>query len=464
MHLRRLTLATFAMPLVFAACSGDDRDGVQRPDVTDSTPDQSMDGLQPGATPEMGGAGGEGTLDTGEGPGTPELQQPDTIIPLGTVENRGATCEVAPLPEGNTLPVSMTLPDPFTKLDGTRITQKSEWICRREEILQQTYKYIYGQKPPKPESVTGTVSGTEITVNIEHNGQAGSFTAGVSLPEGTGPFPAVIAFGGGGAATQMRNRGVAVINFNQGSIGGGNSGLFGQLYGANSAGNLAAWAWGASRIIDVLETDSSIIDSSRLAVTGCSFLGKAAFATGALDERIALTVPVESGIGGVPAYKLVPQIEPNPTGAGDGPEQPQHAINNGWLPSGSLVGDFGRLPVDTHEIIGLIAPRGLLILGNTGGQGQYYKNLDFRTEYATAVAGKEIFAALGYADNVTYDSRNVMHCQYNVGSDPALQANVDKFLAGGTGATGSFTTDWEGVRTEPAPFIEWTTPTLEGEL
>lgn len=449
MHSRRPSLATFAMPLVFAACSADDREGVQLPgDTLDASA-----GPGPTAAPDAGGVDG---AEAGVGPGL--------IIPIGTVENRGASCEVPPLPEGNTLPVTSTLPDPFTKLDGTRMTQKSEWICRREEILQQTYKYIYGEKPAKPESVTGTVSSTEITVNVQHNGQTRSFTAGVTLPDGTGPFPAVIAFSGGGAAPQMGNLGVAVINFDQGSIGGGNSGLFGELYGANSAGNLAAWAWGASRIIDVLEADSTIIDSSRLAVTGCSFLGKAAFATGALDERIALTVPVESGIGGVPAYKLVPQIEPNPTGAGDGPEQPQHAINNGWLPPGSLVGDYGRLPVDTHEVIGLIAPRGLLILGNTGGQGQYYKNLDFRTEYATAVAGKEIFAALGYADNVTYDSRNVMHCQYDAGSDPALQANVDKFLAGGSSATGTFTTDWEGVRTEPDEWIDWTTPSLEGEL
>jgi hypothetical protein len=495
MYPRRLVFATFAAPLLLAACSRDNRsvECVDCFDGDESTPDQvgpetPVAQSPDPTTPEMGvgDVGSSAGSDEGQNPGDAPLVQPGTgadpgadgsdpgaeapveggepLIPVGTVENRGASCVVPALPEGNTLPITTGLPDPFTRLDGTPLTAKSDWLCRREEILQQAYKYIYGAKPPKPESVTGTVSSTQVTVNVEHNGQTRSFNAAVSLPDGTGPFPAVISFGGSGAANQMQDLGVAVINFNQGAIGGGDSGLFAELYGATSAGDLAAWAWGASRIIDVLETDSSIIDSSRLAVTGCSFLGKAALAAGALDERFALVVPVESGIGGVPSYKLVPQIEPNPTGAGDGPEQPQHAINNGWLPQGSLVGDFGRLPVDTHEILGLIAPRGLLILGNTGAEGQFYKNLDFRTEYATAIAGKEIFAALGYADNISYDSRNVMHCQYSTGSDQALQASVDKFLAGGSSTTGTFTTDWEGVRTLPDQFIDWTTPTLEGEL
>jgi len=217
--------------------------------------------------------------------------------------------------------------------------------------------------------------------------------------------------------------------------------------------------------LDVIQAaDSSIIDASKLAVTGCSFLGKAAFAAGALDQRFALVMPLESGIGGVPSYKIVPVLEPNPTGAGDGPEQPQHAINNGWLPTSSLVGDFGRLPVDTHEIIGLVAPRGLLILGNTGGQGQYYKNLDFRSEHATATAGKEIFAALGVPTNISYDSRNVMHCNNTDMFTAAVEASVDRFLLGGTSTTGTFTTDWEGVRVAPDQWVDWTTPTLEGEL
>jgi hypothetical protein len=466
MHLRRLTLATFVAPILFAACSSDN---TARNNATSGGPGmQTTDTLQPG-TDNPGGApnpGVEGTPGNNEGPpivGTP--LQPGTLAPLGTVENRGSACEVPALPDGNTLPNTTTLPDPFMSLDGTRITQKSDWVCRREEILRQTFQYIYGQKPPKPDSVTGTVSNTQITVNIQHNGQDVSFNAAVSTPAGPGPFPAVISFSGSGPVQQISSMGVAVITFQQGSVGSRNTGIFAGLYPSNTAGDLAAWAWGVSRVVDVLQAaDNTVIDSSKLAVTGCSFLGKAAFAAGALDERIALTIPLESGIGGVPSYKIVPVLQPNPTNSGTGPEQPQHAINNGWLPGTSLVGQFQKLPVDTHEILGLVAPRGLLVLGNTGGNGQYYLNLDNLSEHATALAGRQIFTALGVQDNISYDSRNVMHCQNTDMFTAAVQASVGRFLLGNNATTGTFTTDWEGVRAAPDQFVNWTAPTLEGEL
>lgn len=516
MHLRRLSLMTFAAPLLFVACSSDEgardepgpafgpqapvqsTDPLQGPATTpgeqpaptpppgDGTP-TPVDGTpgntegppstdtplqpvqEPGNEPSTGtpGAGGAAPVDPGTpgAAGAPPIEPESPFVPVGTVENRGADCEVPALPPGNTLPNTNTLPDPFTRLDGTRITQKSDWICRREEILRQSFQYIYGQKPPKPDSVTGTVSNTQVTVNIQHNGQNESFSANITTPGGQGPFPAVISFGGSGPVQQISGMGVAVINFNQGSVGSRNTGIFGRLYANNTAGDLAAWAWGVSRIVDVLQAaGNNVIDSTKLAVTGCSFLGKAAFAAGALDERIALTIPLESGIGGVPSYKIVPQLQPNPTNSGTGPEQPQHAINSGWLPGNSLVAQFQRLPVDTHEIIGLVAPRGLLVLGNTGGQGQFYLNLDNLSEHATALAGREIFTALGVQNNISYDSRNVSHCQNTNLFTAAVQASVGRFLLDNDAATGAFTTDWEGVRIQPTQFVNWTTPTLEGEL
>jgi hypothetical protein len=497
MHLRRLSLVACVAPFLFAACSIDDRDTGAEVPPFDETEDQSLVPLGPGmtddsadpTTPGTGGSSGssEGPpgddtpLEPGDDPDTsagnggngtggssaePDPVDPgEPIIPVGSVENRGADCEVPPLPAGNTLPNDPNLPDPFTRLNGTRITQKRDWICRREEILRQVFQYIYGQKPPKPESVTGTVSTTQITVNIQNNNQNETFSAAVSVPGGQGPFPAIIAFGNGGVRQLVASMGVAVINFQQGSVGSRNTGLFSRLYPNNTAGDLAAWAWGVSRIIDVLQASGgNVIDTTKLAVTGCSFLGKAAFAAGALDERIALTIPLESGIGGVPSYKIVPVLQPNPTNSGTGPEQPQHAINNGWLPSTSLVGQFQRLPVDTHEIIGLVAPRGLLVLGNTGGNGQFYLNLDNLSEHATAIAGKEIYTALGVPTNISYDSRNVTHCQNIDMFTAAVQASVGRFLLGNNAVTGAFTTDWEPVRASPDQFIDWTTPTLEGEL
>src|SRR5688572_3308210 len=221
MNLRRSALVTFAVPLLFAACSSDDSGNdavppfgatpppVQPTDVVQTppanppevpvtpTPDPNVDGSgssnegqnpdtpleQPTEDPVVDPGTGETTPPPATDPGTP-------VVPSVPVENRGADCVVPDLPPGNTLPASNMLPDPFTRLDGTRLTQKSDWTCRREEILQQVYQYIYGEKPTAPDSVTGTVSNTQISVNIQHNGQNEAFTVAVQTPDGPGPFPA----------------------------------------------------------------------------------------------------------------------------------------------------------------------------------------------------------------------------------------------------------------------------------
>src|SRR5690606_24698851 len=114
------------------------------------------------------------------------------------VEDEGADCAVS-VP--GTFPANSRLPDPFTRLDGTRISTKDDWRCRRAEIKELAEQTVYGQKPAKPQSVTGTVTSTSITVNVSHNGRSSSFSAGVQLPGGAGPFPAVIVLGGFGADT-----------------------------------------------------------------------------------------------------------------------------------------------------------------------------------------------------------------------------------------------------------------------
>ena len=67
------------------------------------------------------------------------------------------------------LTANPNLPDPFTKMDNSRITDKSEWRCRREEILRQGYEFIYGVKPKKPASITGMVSASTISEGVQHN-------------------------------------------------------------------------------------------------------------------------------------------------------------------------------------------------------------------------------------------------------------------------------------------------------
>ncbi|WJK32147.1 hypothetical protein O7610_15235 [Solwaraspora sp. WMMA2065] len=104
------------------------------------------------------------------------------------------------------------------------------------------------------------MTSSNITVNVSHNGRSSSFSASVQLPSGSGPHPAVIVYGGFGADTAtIRSAGAAVISFDPFSVGqegtgrSNKQGAFYSIYGSSSStGLLMAWAWGVSRIIDVI--------------------------------------------------------------------------------------------------------------------------------------------------------------------------------------------------------------------
>src|SRR5262249_14833965 len=115
------------------------------------------------------GVGGSGTSGTG-GAGTAGMGGAGAAGMAGasgggsTVEDDGLDCTVGTLPSSGSLPTITKLPDPFKKLDGNRMTTKAEWHCRREEIRRMAETYAYGTKPPKPATVSGTVSTSSITV------------------------------------------------------------------------------------------------------------------------------------------------------------------------------------------------------------------------------------------------------------------------------------------------------------
>jgi hypothetical protein len=373
------------------------------------------------------------------------------------VEDDGADCPVS-------LPTSLTsnakLPDPFKKLDGTRITTKSDWRCRREEIKQLAEKYVYGQKPAKPASVTGTVSRTSITVNVSGNGRSASFSASVSLPSGSGPFPAVVVIGGLGADTAtIQGSGVAIINYDPLAVGAegtprnNKQGAFYSIYGSNSStGLLVAWAWGVSRIIDVIaQSDGSILKADAMGVTGCSRYGKGAFVTGAFDQRIALTMPIESGSGGVPIFRGI---------AGESGAQPLSSAysEQPWLGDAfsSFTGNPNTLPVDTHEVVAMIAPRGLFIMENPT-----IAWLAAKSGSVSALAGAEVYKALGAGDNISYwsDIQNGTHCAIRPEWKDPLQKSLKKFLLKTGNDPGVFRISGSAAG-NLADWRDWQTPTL----
>jgi len=75
-----------------------------------------------------------------------------------------------------------------------------------------------------------------------------------------------------------------------------NSGVY-PLYPGYDWGNVAAWAWGYSRVVDYLETLSHL-DTTKIAIAGHSRGAKSAMLAAALDERIALVGANQSGMMG----------------------------------------------------------------------------------------------------------------------------------------------------------------------
>ena len=280
----------------------------------------------------------------------------------------------------------------------------------------------------------------------------------------TAPAPAIIIYDGGFGSPLPIPKGVARIIFKAIEGGAGAKvGPFFDFYGKNHpAGYMVAQAWQVSRIIDLLQQNPGTIDPSHIGVTGCSRNGKGAFAGGVFDNRIALTLPEESGIGGTVGLRLKQQLDPGES------ESPYTAISYvRWL-SEVALGPFTsgsdasadnteRLPVDMHQAMALIAPRAIYIMDNPS-------ILDQKSAYVTGMAGQAIFKALGVGDRFTYQGVSGSHCQWRTGYDASLNAVIDRFLKGkDSTVTGNFTTDLTN-KPNVAQYYSWDATALPGTL
>ncbi len=415
------------------------------------------------------GTGGSTGIDAGANPNRP-------IYAYGaTVENTSADCPMPTLTEGSKLTAKVSkLPDPFPKIDGTKITKRSEWRCRRQEILEQAKKYVFGDRPAF-DKVSGSVTNTKISVHVEAQGKSIDFAAKVVLPsKGTAPYPAIIQVGASGMSmgeSRVTNEGVAVIYFDhlklgmegtpEASRGKPNSGMFYDLYGGtHSAGLLQAWSWGASRMIDVLQqSGGAIIDYERLGVTGCSRLGKGAFVIGLFDERIALTIPHEPSTGGDPALRIQDVVS--------GAERTDYNYNGlNWLSNNFAPFVFSgssqvvKLPIDTHSMIATMAPRGVLVLENP-----HQTQMGAPAGHMATLCGAEVYKALGVETNVSYHSSvaDTNHCSWKTEYNDLLVRAITRFLKHGTAKTGDILVG-AGGSLKTADWKDWTTPTLAEDL
>lgn len=122
-------------------------------------------------------------------------------------------------------------------------------------------------------------------------------------------------------------------------------------------GALRAWSWGASRLMDFLETDA-LVDAKQVALEGHSRYGKATMVTMVYEPRIQNAFVSSSGEGGAKLWRhLVGQQVESLANAGEYYWMAGNFIRYG----GPLTVD--DLPIDQHQFIALVAPRPIFISG-----------------------------------------------------------------------------------------------------
>jgi hypothetical protein len=331
------------------------------------------------------------------------------------------------------------LPDPLTLKNGKKVTSADMWWKeRRPEILEDFDREVYGRVPKETPKVKWEVTSTEklmvgdipaVTkrlVGHVDNSAYPAVTVDIQLtlttPEkATGPVPVIMEFGfvfggkgpklpkggfpkgKGGPSWQeqvlAKGWGYAIIvpNSIQADNGGGLTGGIiglcnkGQPRKVDDWGALRAWAWGASRALNYFETDPAV-DAKRVGIEGLSRYGKAALVTMAYDERFAIGFIGSSGAGGAKIHRrnFGEKVE-NVAGSGE-----YHWMAGNYIKyAGPLTAK--DLPVDSHELVALCAPRPVFIsVGNEKLDGNGW--IDARGNFLAGVHAGPVYKLLGKKD------------------------------------------------------------------
>jgi len=350
------------------------------------------------------------------------------------------------------------LPEVLTLKNGKKVTTPDMWWNqRRPEIVEDFDREVLGRVPKNVPTVTWTVTNT-VTGTIGPYAAVGkqlvghvdnSAYPGISVDiqmtlvmpaDAKGPVPVMMMFGGGGglplvagapapaprgrggqpapgsdppATQQLLADGWGYASINPGSIqadngDGLNKGIIGltnkgQPRKPDDWGSLRAWAWGASRGLDYMETDKAV-DAKHVGIEGVSRYGKAALVTMAYDQRFALVLVGSSGEGGAKLHRRNwGEAVENLTGSGE-----YHWMAGNFLKYGAADATFGSMnagdiPVDSHELIALCAPRLTFISYGVPEKGDA-KWLDHQGSYMAAVAAGPVFRLLGAKDLGTSDN------------------------------------------------------------
>lgn len=251
--------------------------------------------------------------------------------------------------EPEKLPLQAEIPDVFTFLDGKKVENAADWEERAKEIKALYEYYMYGPLPDCSEEtisyrltdwrevdeevrsfdgslIREPVRVCDMEIRVECQGKSACFTGIVTLPKekpANGGYPVyqemMFVFGGGELhpsvnAYYAAKRGYATISWEPARVAADNGTRSGAFYTVHPYGSdwehqtgvLAAWGWGASRILDALAQGAAEelqIDWKNNILSGVSRYGKAALVAGAYDPRLKVVVPACSGAGGAAMYR-----------------------------------------------------------------------------------------------------------------------------------------------------------------
>lgn len=328
------------------------------------------------------------------------------------------------------------LPDPLLMNDGkTRVTELKDWSVRRQQIADMIQHYGIGQKPEvESEAVKARMAGDTLIVDVTINGETLTLSSVIQYPTvGQPPYALMI---GTSMLTLPKplfeNRPIAVMNFHEKQVNDyGQWGKhhergehnFDRLYPElKDNGAYSEWAWGFSRLIDGLEQlgpEQTKIDTKHIGVSGCSYAGKMALFCGAFDERVALTIAQEPGGGGAASWRYSHRL--------DSVENLDRTDYHWFLESmlERFHGDSVYLmPYDHHELVAMVCPRALLMLGNTD-----YRWLADESAYVSMNAARKVWSQFGIDDRIGYSiNGGHPHCQLPESQYPEVEAFIDRFL------------------------------------
>ncbi len=324
-----------------------------------------------------------------------------------------------------------SMPDALTLKSGKKVTKASEWPQRRKEIYEDFEREIYGRVPknvPKIDwEVTGVTPGMSGAIPVITKTLIGhvdnraypklkvdiqaSYTVPAHIKT---PVPIMIEFGFGAMfgprgtirpwTEQAIEHGWGYGNINPNSIQPDNNhveqgivGLcnLGQPRKPEDWGALRAWAWGLSRLIDYFEKDKlSMVDPKKVGIEGVSRYGKAALIAEAMDSRVAVGFIASSGEGGAKLHRHIFGESVESLAGGMSYWMAGNFIKYAAIEPLKTAAD---LPVDSHELIALCAPRPCFLSYGQVEKGDA-KWVDSHGSFMAGVLAGPVYRLLGKKD------------------------------------------------------------------